>query len=237
MTSNEVKALTGQYVMNTYGRFPVAIERGEGARLYDFEGNEYIDFTSGIGVTDLGYGNQAWADAIGAQAKKLGHVSNLFYTEPAAKLAEKLDCNVIHMDEFFLRPHQRTPQRLAEPGGNVDYERFLEEVLQPLASGAPFSYRPYDCATGELAEPVRILPKPVTVVEGSYSHHPHFGNRYDLKVFLTVSDGVRRQRIEERPAFLRQRFLEEWIPMEQAYFTAFSVAENCHILAMPEDNQ
>ena len=90
MTSNEIKALTGQYVMNTYGRFPVAIDHGEGARLYDFEGNEYIDFTSGIGVTDLGYGYQPWVDAIAEQAKKLGHVSNLFYTEPPAKLAEIL---------------------------------------------------------------------------------------------------------------------------------------------------
>ena len=90
MTSNEIKALTGQYVMNTYGRFPVAIDRGEGARLYDFEGNEYIDFTSGIGVTDLGYGYQPWVDAIAEQAKKLGHVSNLFYTETPAKLAETL---------------------------------------------------------------------------------------------------------------------------------------------------
>ena len=90
MTSNEIKNLTHQYVMNTYGRFPVAIDRGEGARLYDFEGNEYIDFTSGIGVTDLGYGYQPWVDAIAEQAKKLGHVSNLFYTETPAKLAEIL---------------------------------------------------------------------------------------------------------------------------------------------------
>ena len=90
MTSEAIKALTGQYIMNTYGRFPVAIDHGEGATLYDPEGNAYIDFTSGIGVTDLGYGNTAWADAIAAQAKKLGHVSNLFYTEPAARLAEIL---------------------------------------------------------------------------------------------------------------------------------------------------
>ena len=90
MTSQELKALTGQYIMNTYGRFPVAIERGEGARLYDFEGREYIDFTSGIGVTDLGYGYQPWADAVAAQAKKLSHVSNLFYTEPPALLAKTL---------------------------------------------------------------------------------------------------------------------------------------------------
>jgi len=101
MNSNEIKALTGQYIMNTYGRFPVAIERGEGARLYDFEGNEYIDFTSGIGVTDLGYGDQAWVDAITAQAKKLNHVSNLFYTEPAARLAEKL-CTRTGMSKVFF---------------------------------------------------------------------------------------------------------------------------------------
>ena len=90
MTSQQIKDLTGQYIMNTYGRFPVAIDHGQGATLYDPEGNAYIDFTSGIGVTDLGYGNEAWADAIAAQAKKLGHVSNLFYTEPPALLAETL---------------------------------------------------------------------------------------------------------------------------------------------------
>ena len=90
MTSQEIMALTDQYIMHTYGRFPVAIDHGEGATLYDPEGNAYIDFTSGIGVTDLGYGCQPWVDAISAQAKKLGHVSNLFYTEPAARLAELL---------------------------------------------------------------------------------------------------------------------------------------------------
>ena len=68
MTSQEIKALTGQYIMNTYGRFPVAIDHGQGATLYDPEGNAYIDFTSGIGVSDLGYGCQPWVDAIAKQA-------------------------------------------------------------------------------------------------------------------------------------------------------------------------
>lgn len=90
MTSQEIKSLTHQYIMNTYGRFPVAIDHGRGARLYDPEGREYIDFTSGIGVTDLGCGFQPWADAVAAQAKKLNHVSNLFYTEAPARLAEIL---------------------------------------------------------------------------------------------------------------------------------------------------
>ena len=83
MTSEAIKALTGQYIMNTYGRFPVAIDYGEGATLYDPEGNAYIDFASGIGVTSLGYGDPKWVEAITAQA-------NLFYTEPAARLAEIL---------------------------------------------------------------------------------------------------------------------------------------------------
>ena len=90
MTSEAIKALTDQYIMHTYGRFPVAIDHGEGATLYDPEGHAYIDFASGIGVTSLGYGNPKWVEAITAQAKKLGHVSNLFYTEPAARLAEIL---------------------------------------------------------------------------------------------------------------------------------------------------
>ena len=90
MTSQQIKALTDQYIMHTYGRFPVALDHGQGATLYDPEGHAYIDFTSGIGVTDLGYGYTPWVDAITAQAQKLGHVSNLFYTEPAARLAEIL---------------------------------------------------------------------------------------------------------------------------------------------------
>ena len=86
MTSQQIKDLTHQYIMTTYGRFPVAIDHGQGATLYDPEGNAYIDFTSGIGVTDLGYGNAVWVDAVAEQAKKLNHVSNLLYTEPAARL-------------------------------------------------------------------------------------------------------------------------------------------------------
>ena len=90
MTSENIKALDSQHVMQTYGRFDAAIDHGEGATLYSPEGKEYIDFTSGIGVNSIGYGNKKWADAVYAQAMKLQHVSNLYYTEPYAKLAEQL---------------------------------------------------------------------------------------------------------------------------------------------------
>jgi acetylornithine/N-succinyldiaminopimelate aminotransferase len=90
MTFNELKALDHQYMMQTYGRFDVAIDHGEGSTLYGLEGEEYIDFASGIGVASLGYGHPAWLKAVEEQAHKLAHASNLFYTEPYVKLAEKL---------------------------------------------------------------------------------------------------------------------------------------------------
>ena len=82
-------------------------------------------------------------------------------TTLASKLVELYDCNVFHMDDFFLRPEQRTPERFAEVGGNVDYERFQEEVLFPLRSGKAFSYRPFDCSTFTLAAPVTVTQKKV----------------------------------------------------------------------------
>lgn len=90
MNFTQIKELDQRYVLQTYSRNPVAIDHGRGATLWDTEGKEYIDFTSGIGVCSLGYGNGDWARAIYDQAMKLGHISNLFYTEPYARLASKL---------------------------------------------------------------------------------------------------------------------------------------------------
>ncbi len=90
MTSNELFTIDSQNVMQTYGRFPLAIEHGEGATLYSPEGKAYTDFASGIGVNCLGYGNEKWLEAISAQAAKLQHASNLYYTEPYIRLAEQL---------------------------------------------------------------------------------------------------------------------------------------------------
>ena len=151
-------------------------------------------------------------------------------TTLASQLAEIYDCNVFHMDDFFLRPEQRTPERFAEVGGNVDYERFHEEVLLPLKSGKAFYYRPFDCSTFTLAAPVTVAPKKLNVIEGTYSHHPYFGNPYDLKILLTVDEETQRKRILERPAFLHKRFFEEWIPMENRYFEAFRISDRSEII-------
>ena len=70
MSFEDIKKLDDAYVMHTYGRYNLAIDHGKGAICYDPAGKSYIDFTSGIGVSCLGYGNEGWADSIAAQAKK-----------------------------------------------------------------------------------------------------------------------------------------------------------------------
>lgn len=150
-------------------------------------------------------------------------------TTLAARLQAQFDCNVFHMDDFFLRPEQRTPQRYAEAGGNVDYERFLQEVLLPLREGTSFSYRPFDCRSLTLGQPVAVVPKKLNVIEGSYSMHPYFGECYDLKIFLGIDPEFQTQRVLARPAALHTPFFERWIPMENRYFREFSIREGCDL--------
>jgi uridine kinase len=148
----------------------------------------------------------------------------------AARLSERYFCNVISMDDFFLRPIQRTPQRLGEAGGNIDYERFIAEIVRPLKTGGAFSYRPYDCRIQSLTAPVDVTPGRLTVIEGVYSMHPLYRSLYGLSVFLNISAETQLRRISERNPMLAERFISEWIPMENAYFDAFKIPEKCDLL-------
>ena len=89
------------YVAGTYNRFPVALDHGKNATCWDESGNEYIDFTSGIGVNALGYADPCWLEAVKGQLDKLQHTSNLFYTEPCGKVAEAL-CVKAGMAKVFF---------------------------------------------------------------------------------------------------------------------------------------
>ncbi|MCI8699573.1 MAG: aminotransferase class III-fold pyridoxal phosphate-dependent enzyme, partial [Oscillospiraceae bacterium] len=90
MTFEELRELDRQYVIQSYGRGPIAIHHGQGAVLYGLDGREYIDFASGIGVLSVGTADPKWVEAVTEQAGRLGHISNLYYSEPYVKLAETL---------------------------------------------------------------------------------------------------------------------------------------------------
>lgn len=101
MTFEQIKECDSQYIMNTYGRFNVALVRGKGATAYDESGKEYIDFTSGIGVNSLGYCDDAWVKAVSEQAGTLQHISNLYYSPLQTQLAEKL-CQITSYSKVFF---------------------------------------------------------------------------------------------------------------------------------------
>ena len=101
MDSEKVIKRDGEYVLHTYNRNPIVLEKGHGLRAIGPEGQQYLDFTSGIGVNSLGYCDLGWAEAVSEQAHKLQHSSNLYYTAPCGKLAKKL-CKRTGMSKVFF---------------------------------------------------------------------------------------------------------------------------------------
>jgi len=149
-----------------------------------------------------------------------------------SELLEKVyKCNVFHMDDFFLRPEQRTEARFAETGGNVDRERFLDEVLEPLSRGETVHYRAFDCGTFEIKPPKEISPKKINIIEGAYSMHPALSEKYDISAYLRISPEAQRARILTRnlPEHA-EMFFSRWIPFEQKYIAAFDIANHCDII-------
>ena len=101
MDSEKVIARDNNYVLHTYNRNPIVLEKGHGVHAYGPEGQNYLDFTSGIGVNSLGYCDLEWAEAVSRQAHKLQHTSNLYYTAPCSKLAKAL-CRRTGMSKVFF---------------------------------------------------------------------------------------------------------------------------------------
>lgn len=148
-----------------------------------------------------------------------------------AMLAEEFDCSLFHMDDFFLPPRMKTKERLAQPGGNVHYERFEEEILKSLKNDEPAVYRKYLCNKGELSQPIKVEPKNLTIVEGSYSLHPTLRDYYDYKIFITIDPKVQHERILKRNGEEKlQDFINKCIPLEEHYFTELDIENKCDII-------
>ena len=101
MSTEEIIEVGNKYVMNTYGRLPMALVKGEGVKVWDSEGNEYLDFVAGLAVNSLGHCHPAVTEAIAKQARTLMHCSNIYYIEPQVKLAKLLVENT-DLDRVFF---------------------------------------------------------------------------------------------------------------------------------------
>ena len=145
-------------------------------------------------------------------------------------LSSVLSAPVIHMDDFFLPLEKRTPERLSEAGGNLDYERFSEEVISSLSSKT-LSYGIFDCSEMRITERREIKWDSFLIVEGSYSHHPLFGHYADLSVFSDIDPALQKERILRRNGErMLDAFVSRWIPMEEKYFTVFDIRNSADIV-------
>ncbi|MEA2273097.1 MAG: acetylornithine/N-succinyldiaminopimelate aminotransferase [Solirubrobacteraceae bacterium] len=193
MTLADVQALDTEWVVGTYVRAPVEFVRGEGARLWDDEGNEYLDFLAGISVSSVGHCHPAVVAAVREQAGRLLHASNLFHTEPQARLAERLAAGSLGGKVYFANSGAEANEaaiklaRRARTGGEivVVYDAFHGRTYGALSATpqeskqAPFAplvpgFRPVaadahaiSTAVGEWTAAVLLEP-----VQGESGVHP-----------------------------------------------------------------
>ncbi len=139
-------------------------------------------------------------------------------------LVHEMTFSRISMDDFFLPPFLRTPERFSEKGGNIHYERFIDEVIAPLTAGRSFTYRRFSCRTLSYEGEVFIPGDGPVIVEGSYALHPAFPRYWDASFLLSVDRAEQIKRLSLRSPEKLEMFISKWIPLEDEYFKACEVS-------------
>ncbi len=143
-------------------------------------------------------------------------------TTLAEKLKEQFCCSIIHMDDFFLPLEKRTIDRLNEPGGNIDYERFYDEVIKNL--GSDINYGVFDCSVMKINNYQHVPKCKLLIIEGSYALHPYFGKYYDLSIFLDIDYDIQVDRIRKRNGEkMLKMFVDKWIKFEEEYHNKYNI--------------
>lgn len=151
-------------------------------------------------------------------------------TTLAEQLQKVHECNVIHMDDFYLPMEKRTEKIMAQPGGNIDYERLLGEIILPIKEGKQTVYHPYNCHNNCFLPPQKVERKLGTIIEGSYSCHPDLKEYYDLCIFMDIPYELQLERLKKRNKALLEDFINIWIPREEYYFNTFNVRKYCDVV-------
>lgn len=152
-------------------------------------------------------------------------------TTMAQMLVELTGAGIVHMDDFFLPMELRTSERLLEPGGNVHYERVLEEVIPHLRNAEAFSYGKFDCSRMTIAGSRLVEAGNLRIVEGAYSCHPKLGEYMSLRVFSDVHADTQLARIAARDGEnALAAYRGRWIPMEENYLAAYEIKSRADIV-------
>ena len=140
-------------------------------------------------------------------------------------LAGQLGCRVVHTDDFYLPLAARCANWQEQPGANMDFIRLRNEVLQPLLRGETALYNAYSCAAGAFLPSKPFAAAPLTILEGSYSHHPLLAGYETLRVFVTCSREEQTRRLQAREGERYANFAARWIPLEEGYFAQYRIEE------------
>ena len=154
-------------------------------------------------------------------------------TTLARKLGTVFQANVLHTDDFVIPHRQKTPERLAVPGGNCDADRLAAEVTEPWKRGETVRYRRYDFMADRLLPEEELPDSRILIMEGSYCNLPVLRKDADVRLYLDASWETREARLRRResPESLK-RFYDRWIPLEDAYFAAYGLPDrDCVVLA------
>jgi len=152
-------------------------------------------------------------------------------TTLAGQLAEQFPASIVfHTDDYYLPPAQRIPDWEKTPCANMDLARLREELLRPARAGEPVFYRAYSCREGAYRPGQCIPAQPLSIVEGSYSHHPLLAGCYDLKVFVTCSPAEQTRRLQVRDGERYPSFAARWVPLEEGYFKEYSIEEKADLV-------
>ena len=147
-----------------------------------------------------------------------------------ANLIQKVfSARVFHMDDYYLPIEERDENWESICGGNIDYGRFIYEVMEPAISGKIIHYQPYSCQKKRLLDSIVMKDNRISIVEGSYSQHPCLNGFYDLKVFMTCTERIQRERLIQREGNHFAMFEQRWIPLEWNYFNQYNVKDNSDI--------
>lgn len=146
----------------------------------------------------------------------------------AESLAKEYNCNIVHLDDFFLPFSLRTEERQKEIGGNLHYERLKEEVFHKLQQDV-IEYNVFSCKVMDLLGTKTINTKPILIVEGSYSFRDDLISYYDFKIFCDIDKENQKNNIIKRGQDYNV-FSEKWIPKEEEYFKVFNIKDRADIV-------
>lgn len=169
----------------------------------------------------------------------------------AEKLYEHYKCNVFHIDDFYLPIAMQTQEVMSKPGGNINFERFIEDVMIPLKISDGIDYKPFLCRNQNYAPNVRMEKTNINIIEGTYSCHPTLREFYAqmkcdsgidncaekeqypkkwnvITMFLDIDEENQIKRLKKRVGEERFKIFEDkWIPREMEYFKVYDVKEYC----------